>query len=427
MRNVLQLLRERGFVQQVTHEEELEKMLQSETVTAYVGFDPTADSLHLGHLLPLIALKHLQEAGHRPIVLLGGGTAMIGDPTGKTEMRKLLSQEQIAANAEAIRRQVDSLLGHDRVLVLNNADWLLPLNYVTFLREIGVHFSVNRMLTAECFRTRWERGLSFIEFNYMLLQAYDFLTLYRRYGCRLQMGGDDQWSNILAGADLIRRVEGVEAYGLTFPLLVTSSGKKMGKTEAGAVWLDANKTSPYEFYQYWRNVEDSDVGRFLALYTFLPMEEVRRLAALPGEEINEAKRVLAYEVTRLVHGKAAAEAARDASDAFFGGGRAGDGAVSPGAGAEGRAVKRLLPGVPTVEVSREELARGIPVLDLLVRAGLVSSRSEGRRLIDQRGIEVNGERVESIEREIGMDDVEAGLITLRKGKKTYRQVVVVDK
>lgn len=425
MSNVLQLLRERGFVQQVTHEEELGRLLQSEEVTAYVGFDPTADSLHLGHLLPLIALKHLQDAGHRPIVLLGGGTAMIGDPTGKTEMRKLLTREQIDANAASIRLQVERFLDLDRALVLNNADWLLPVNYVSFLREIGVHFSVNRMLTAECFRTRLERGLSFIEFNYMLLQAYDFLTLFRRYGCRLQMGGDDQWSNILAGADLIRRVEGAEAYVLTFPLLVTSSGKKMGKTEAGAVWLSPEKTSPYEFYQYWRNVEDGDVARFLSLYTFLPMDEVRRLAALPGEQINEAKRVLAYEVTRLVHGEGEAKAARAASDAFFGGGAAA-GAGNNGAG-EDAAVRQLLPGVPAIEVNRDELARGIPVLDLLVRAGLTSSRSEGRRLIDQRGIEVNGERVESIEREIGLADVEAGLITLRKGKKTYRQVVVIGR
>lgn len=425
MSNVLQLLRERGFVQQVTHEEELGRLLQSEEVTAYVGFDPTADSLHLGHLLPLIALKHLQDAGHRPIVLLGGGTAMIGDPTGKTEMRKLLTREQIDANAASIRLQVERFLDLDRALVLNNADWLLPINYVSFLREIGVHFSVNRMLTAECFRTRLERGLSFIEFNYMLLQAYDFLTLFRRYGCRLQMGGDDQWSNILAGADLIRRVEGAEAYVLTFPLLVTSSGKKMGKTEAGAVWLSPEKTSPYEFYQYWRNVEDGDVARFLSLYTFLPMDEVRRLAALPGEQINEAKRVLAYEVTRLVHGEGEAKAARAASDAFFGGGAAA-GAGNNGAGEEA-AVRQLLPGVPAIEVNRDELARGIPVLDLLVRAGLTSSRSEGRRLIDQRGIEVNGERVESIEREIGLADVEAGLITLRKGKKTYCQVVVTGR
>ncbi|MGE5481485.1 MAG: tyrosine--tRNA ligase [Bacteroidota bacterium] len=425
MSNVLQLLRERGFVQQVTHEEELGRLLQSEEVTAYVGFDPTADSLHLGHLLPLIALKHLQDAGHRPIVLLGGGTAMIGDPTGKTEMRRLLTREQIDANAASIRLQVERFLDLDRALVLNNADWLLPINYVSFLREIGVHFSVNRMLTAECFRTRLERGLSFIEFNYMLLQAYDFLTLFRRYGCRLQMGGDDQWSNILAGADLIRRVEGAEAYALTFPLLVTSSGKKMGKTEAGAVWLSPEKTSPYEFYQYWRNVEDGDVARFLSLYTFLPMDEVRRLAALPGEQINEAKRVLAYEVTRLVHGEGEAKAARAASDAFFGGGAAA-GAGNNGAGEEA-AVRQLLPGVPAIEVNRDEVARGIPVLDLLVRAGLTSSRSEGRRLIDQRGIEVNGERVESIEREIGLADVEAGLITLRKGKKTYRQVVVTGR
>ncbi|HHV54417.1 MAG TPA: tyrosine--tRNA ligase [Firmicutes bacterium] len=405
--NPFQTLVERGFVQQVTHPEEVERLLGETQVTVYVGFDPTAPSLHLGHLLPLIALKHLELAGHRPIVLLGGGTAMIGDPSGKTEMRKMLSRETIASHAESIRRQVERFLDlSGRSLLLNNADWILPLNYVAFLREIGVHFSVNRMLAAECFRTRLERGLSFIEFNYMLLQAYDFLTLYRRYGCRLQMGGDDQWSNILAGTDLIRRVEDVEAYGLTFPLLTTSSGKKMGKTEAGAVWLSPELTSPYDFYQYWRNVDDPDVGRFLALYTFLPMDEVRRLAALPGEQINEAKRVLAYEVTRLVHGEEEAKKAQAAADALFG---------REGGQAE---------AIPSVKVHPAELKAGLPILDALVRAGLASSRSEGRRLIDQRGIEINGERVESIDRLVTLADAKDGLVVLRKGKKTYRQLVL---
>ena len=282
MSNAFDVLKERGFIQQTTHEEPLRVLLGKERVTYYVGFDPTADSLHVGSVLPLMAMAHMQQAGHKPIVLLGGGTAMIGDPSGKTEMRQMLTMETITANAERFKVQIGRYLdlGTGRGMMLNNADWLLQLNYISFLREIGSQFSVNRMLTAECFKSRLEHGLSFIEFNYMLLQSYDYLELYRKYGCRLQMGGDDQWSNILYGADLVRRLESAEAYGLTFPLLTTSSGRKMGKTEAGAVWLDQDKTSPFDFYQYWRNTDDADVARFLALYTFLPTEEVRKLGAL---------------------------------------------------------------------------------------------------------------------------------------------------
>ncbi|HHY78250.1 MAG TPA: tyrosine--tRNA ligase, partial [Clostridiales bacterium] len=288
--NVFDVLKERGFIQQVTHEEELRELLGKESVTFYIGFDPTADSLHVGHLLQMIVMCYMQKAGHRPIALLGGGTTMVGDPSGRTDMRKMLSLEEIQSNAEKFKVQFEKLIDFSdgKAIMDNNANWLLELNYVKFLREIGVHFSVNRMLTAECYKNRLERGLTFIEFNYMLMQAYDFLELFRRYGCRLQMGGDDQWSNIIAGVDLIRRVEGEAAYGMTFTLLTTSDGQKMGKTQAGAVWLDPNKTSPYDFYQYWRNINDADVEKCLALLTFLPMEEVRRLGSLPGDKINEA-------------------------------------------------------------------------------------------------------------------------------------------
>ena len=407
MSSVYDVLVERGFVRQVTHEEALRELLGREQVTFYIGFDPTADSLHVGSVLPLMAMAHLQRAGHRAIALLGGGTAMIGDPTGKTEMRKMLTQETIAANAERFKEQIGRylVLDGERGILLNNAEWLLPLNYIGFLREIGVHFSVNRMLEAECFRTRMERGLTFIEFNYMLLQAYDFLVLYRRYGCRLQMGGDDQWSNILAGTDLIRRVEGAEAFGLTFPLLTTSSGRKMGKTEAGAVWLDPAKTPPYEFYQYWRNTEDADVERFLALYTFLPMEEVRRLGARRDKEINEAKKILAFEVTRLAHGEEAARRAQAAAEALF----------------EGAGDKEA---VPTTVLDPAEVGEAVAVLDLLVRTRLAPSRSEARRLIDQGGVAVDGEKVENITVTVPAEKLQGDGVIIQKGKKTFHRVKI---
>ncbi|MGQ9780237.1 MAG: tyrosine--tRNA ligase [Bacillota bacterium] len=405
MPSVYDVLVERGFVRQVTHEDALRELLEKEQVTFYIGFDPTADSLHVGSVLPLMAMAHLQRAGHRAIALLGGGTAMIGDPSGKTEMRKMLTRETIAANAERFKEQIGRylVLDGERGLLLDNSEWLLPLNYIGFLREIGVHFSVNRMLEAECFRMRMERGLSFIEFNYMLLQAYDFLVLYRRHGCRLQMGGDDQWSNILAGTDLIRRMEGAEAFGLTFPLLTTSSGRKMGKTEAGAVWLDPAKTSPYEFYQYWRNTEDADVMRFLALYTFLPMEEVRRLGSLRDRAINEAKKVLAFEATKLAHGEEAAARAQAAAEALFEG--AGDGE-----------------GIPTTVLRPEEVGEAISILDLLVRTGLAPTRSEARRLIDQGGVTVNGEKVESIAFLLPPKKLQGEGVIIRKGKKGFHRV-----
>lgn len=405
--NVFDVLKERGFIQQVTHEEELRELLGKESVTFYIGFDPTADSLHVGHLLQMIVMCYMQKAGHRPIALLGGGTTMVGDPSGRTDMRKMLSLEEIQSNAEKFKVQFEKLIDFSdgKAIMDNNANWLLELNYVKFLREIGVHFSVNRMLTAECYKNRLERGLTFIEFNYMLMQAYDFLELFRKYGCRLQMGGDDQWSNIIAGVDLIRRVEGEAAYGMTFTLLTTSDGQKMGKTQAGAVWLDPNKTSPYDFYQYWRNINDADVEKCLALLTFLPMEEVRRLGSLPGNKINEAKKVLAYEVTRLVHGEEEAQKAQNTAEALFGGGG-------------------NLDLVPTTEFEKEKLKDGINILDLVVSTGLVPSKGEGRRLINQGGLTLNDEKIDTVDFTVTLEDFKDGTLMLKKGKKTYHRVVL---
>lgn len=406
--SVIKILEERGFIKQTTHQEPLYEVLEKEKVTFYVGFDPTADSLHVGHLLPVMGMAHMQRAGHRPIAILGGGTAMIGDPSGKTDMRKMLTQETIDHNASCFKKQLSRFLDFDngRALMINNGEWLLKLNYIDFLREIGSQFSVNRMLTAECFKTRMEKGLSFIEFNYMLLQSYDFLTLFRKYGCKLQMGGDDQWSNILAGADLIRRLEGQEAYGITFPLLTTASGKKMGKTEAGAVWLDPEKTSPYEFYQYWRNTEDQDVERFLKLYTFLPMDEIRRLGALKDQEINEAKKVLAFEMTKLVHGEAEAHKAATTAAAFF-----------SGAGNQD--------DMPAIELPQTELAKGLTIVDLVVMAGLADSKSEARRLVTQGGISLGDERVNEFNRLISVSDFNEGKVLLKKGKKQFQVIKLV--
>ncbi len=398
--HVLDVLKERGFVEQTTDEEGLRDLLKG-PCTCYIGFDPTAPSFHVGSLVPIMALAHMQRAGHRPIALLGGGTAMIGDPSGKTEMRRLLTREQIEANARGLRDQLARFLDFGRgALLLNNADWLLELRYIEFLRDIGIHFSVNRMLAAEAYRQRLETGLNFIEFNYMLLQAYDFLHLFRTHGCRIQMGGNDQWGNIVAGVELIRRVEGKAAHGITFPLITTSSGAKMGKTAQGAVWLDPDRTSPYEFYQYWINTEDPDVERFLALFTFLPMEEVRELGRLRGAEIRKAKEVLAFEVTRLVHGDTEARRARDASRALFGGG--GD-----------------LRDVPFHVVPRDRLEKGIEAFVLFAEAGLAKSRGEARRLIQQGGAYVNGEPVREFNRLVSAADLRDGVVLLRAGKKKY--------
>ena len=409
MDNVFDILSERGFIQQTTHEERLRELLGKEKATFYIGFDPTADSLHVGHFLQLIAMSHMQKAGHKPIALVGGGTAMVGDPSGKTDMRRMLTREEIAANAERFKLQISRFIdfSNDRAVMVDNADWLLKLNYVDFLREIGVHFSVNRMLTAEAFKSRLEgKGLSFIEFNYMLMQSYDFLELFRNYGCVLQLGGDDQWSNIINGVDLIRRMEGKDAYGMTFTLLTTSEGKKMGKTESGAIWLDADKTPPYDFYQYWRNVQDADVKRCLALLTFLPMDEVGRLGALKDAEINEAKKVLAFEVTRLVHGQEEAQKAQTAAEALFGGSGNAD-------------------GIPGIEIAADELSRGIRLADLVTRCALAQSKSEARRAIQQGGVYINENKVSDVDAVIGTEDADNGQILVQRGKKNYCMIKVV--
>ena len=408
MANVYDVLAERGSIAQVSHPDELQQLLSDNQVTFYIGFDPTASSLHVGHFAPLVAMSIMQEYGHRPIALVGGGTTMIGDPSGRTEMRPMLTREQIQANAAKIKQQLTRFLdfGEGKAIMVDNSDWLLELKYVDMLREIGAHFSVNRMLTAECFRSRFERGLSFLEFNYMLMQSYDFLELYRRYNCRLQMGGDDQWSNILAGADLIRRKEGVPAHALTLSLLTTSTGRKMGKTEAGAVWLDPEMTSPYEFYQYFRNVADADVPQRLALLTKLPMAEVKRLSALEGYAVNEAKKTLAFEVTKMVHGEQEALQAQAAAEALF-----------TGTGNDTSAM-------PSTTIKKTEVEAGISILDILTRTGLVASKSEGRRLIDQGGICINEERINSVDTTLDLSSFLDGQMIIRKGKKVYHQVNV---
>ncbi|MGA1600058.1 MAG: tyrosine--tRNA ligase [bacterium] len=404
--SIFDTFRERGFFQQVTHPEELQQAAQSGRICAYIGFDPTADSLHVGHLIPLMGLAHLQRGGHRIIALMGGGTAMIGDPSGKTEMRKLLTEAHLEENIQGIRPQMERFFDFSGdSLLLNNSEWLRNLNYIDFLRDIGRHFSVNRMLSFETYKARLEHGLSFLEFNYQLLQAYDFLELNRRHQCVLQMGGDDQWANIISGVDLIRRVEQKPAFGWTYPLLTTASGKKMGKTEKGAVWLSAEKTSPYEYYQYWVNTEDADVERFLALFTFLPMEEVRALGALQGADLREAKQRLALETTTIVHGAEEAQKAAQAAQALFGGG---------GEGGE----------VPSTEIEREQLRQGWGVLEAFRVSGLCKSNSEARRMIQQGGLYLNQHPIEDPERLLNESDLQEGALLLRAGKKRYHRLVV---
>jgi len=408
MENVFDVLRARGFVQQVTHPDILRQRLGSERLTFYIGYDPTARSLHIGSLLTIMAMAHLQRAGHRPLVIVGGGTARIGDPSGRTEMRQMLSQDTIALNVQAMRAQLQRYLaleGDTGAIIVNNADWLAELKYIDFLRDIGRHFSVNRMLTFEAYKQRLETGLSFLEFNYQLLQAYDFLVLFQRYGCVLQIGGDDQWGNLVAGVDLIRRVTDGEAFAMTFPLLATASGQKMGKTAAGAIWLDAELTSPYEFYQFWINVDDRDVQRFLKYYTFLPLEEITRLSALQGAELRQAKEVLAFEVTKLTHGEDEAHKARDAAHALF----------------EGTGE---LTGVPETAIPQVRLTAGVSVVDLLVETGLASSKSAARRLIQQGGVSLNGSRLAQLEAVVTSADLHDGALLLRAGKKHYHRVVV---
>ena len=409
MTNVYDILQQRGYIEQST-DEGIRDLLGNESVTFYIGFDPTADSLHVGHFIQIMVMAHMQRAGHRPIALFGGGTGMIGDPSGRTDMRKMMTQETILENIAAFRKQMSRFIDFDsdipnRALMVNNGDWLLNLNYVDFIRDIGVHFSVNRMLAAECFKNRMERGLSFLEFNYMLMQSYDFLELSRRHNCKMQLGGNDQWSNIIGGVELCRRKDSRQVYGLTFKLLTNSQGKKMGKTESGALWLDANKTSPYEFYQYWRNIEDADVKNCLALLTFLPMEEVERLGSLQDAAINEAKAKLAYEVTALVHGEDEAKKAETAAKSFFGGG----------------ADASDLPGT---ELPAADLEGGLDILSLLTRCGLIKSNGEGRRLIQDGGIYLNNQRVSDHTRAVTAEDFVDGKALLRKGKKVYHQVTL---
>lgn len=407
MNNVFDVLKERGFIEQATHEEEIRELLGKEKVTFYIGFDPTADSLHVGHFIQVMVMMHMQQAGHRPIALLGGGTAMVGDPSGKTDMRKMLTMEQINTNLNAFKKQFSKFIdfSEGQAIMVNNGEWLTKLNYIDFLRDIGRHFSVNRMLSFECFKSRMEKGLSFLEFNYMIMQSYDFLVLYREHGCKLQLGGNDQWSNILGGVELVRKVDQGDAFGLTFKLLVTSEGKKMGKTEQGALWLDPEKTSPYDFYQYWRNVDDADVKNCLSLLTFLPMEEVNRLGAMEGAEINEAKKVLAYEVTKMIHGEDEAEKAKGATEALFGGGGS-------------------LDNVPSANVSSTDLKEGINFLDTLVEVGFIKSKSEGRRLVEQNGLSLNDEKIKDFNFILEEKYFSNGTAMVKKGKKDYLQLKV---
>jgi len=405
--NVFDVLKERGFIAQASDEEAIRHNLGSETITFYIGFDSTATSLHAGSLVPIMGMMHLQRAGHRPIAIVGGGTTMVGDPSGRDEMRQILTEESIRTYGKKIHAQLDKYLNFDgkSSLALDNADWLLPLNYIDFLRDIGKHFSVNRMLAAEAYKMRMEKGLSFIEFNYQLLQAYDYLVLFQKYGCTLQMGGDDQWGNILAGVDLIRRVEGVKVEAMTFPLLTTAAGAKMGKTASGAVWLDGEIFKPYDFYQYWINCDDRDAGRFLRLFTFLPLNEIRRLESLQGSELREAKQVLAYEVTKISHGHDAAEQARTSAQAAFG------------------PMKGNLIGIPSTAISHGRLKAGINPVDLLTETGLAGSRGEAKRLIKQGGVYINDERVDSPEQTVNTRDLTDQGILLRTGKKKYHRIV----
>lgn len=400
------IFRERGFIEQVTDEDMLRELLAS-PVSCYIGFDPTAKSLHVGSLLPIMSLAHMQREGHRPIVVVGGGTTLVGDPSGRDEARRVMSREEIDANAEGIKRQLSRFIDFTdgKALMVNNADWLTTLNYIEFLRDIGRHFSVNRMLAAESYRQRLESGLSFLEFNYMLLQAYDFWYLFKHYDCILQMGGNDQWGNILAGVDLTRRLEGGVIHGLTFPLITIADGQKMGKTHRGAIWLDPELTSPYEYYQYWINTDDRDIKRFLCYFTFLPMHEIEELSELGDKDIRKTKEVLAYETTKVCHGQKEAERARSAAGQLFGE-KTGDD----------------LEGVPTYSMTLEELGDGIEAYILFQNTALCTTRSQARRLISQGGAYVNGERIPSFETKIGPDYIQNNAILLRAGKKRYLRV-----
>ena len=405
--NVFDVLKERGFIEQTTHEDEIRELLANQKIKFYIGFDPTADSLHVGHFMQIIIMMYMQKFGHTPIVLVGGGTGMVGDPSGRTDMRKMMTVETVREHCRKFEKLFERFIDFsgDKAIAINNADWLMNLNYIDFLREIGSQFSVNRMLSAECFKQRLEKGLSFLEFNYMLMQAYDFLTLYRDLDCKMQFGGDDQWSNILAGVDLVRRKEQGQVFGMTFSLLTNSQGKKMGKTASGALWLDANKTSAYEFYQYWRNVEDEDVKKCLKMLTFLPIEEIEAMTCEKGENINKAKEVLAYEVTKLVHGEEVAKNTETAVKAAFSG--------------EGD-----LENLPTTVITEDEAKSGIGLIDLMKRADLISSNSEGFRLVKQGGVSIGDEKVEDGKRIITEGDFSDNSLVIKKGKKVYHRIVI---
>ena len=401
-------LQARGLLAQLTDEKEIRDLINNGKATFYIGFDPTADSLHVGHFMALCLMKRLQMAGNKPIALIGGGTAMIGDPSGRTDMRQMMTEEMIDHNCECFKKQMSRFIDFSdgKALMVNNADWLRDLNYIEVLREVGAHFSVNRMLTAECYKQRMEKGLSFLEFNYMIMQSYDFYCLYQKYGCNMQFGGDDQWSNMLGGTELIRRKLGKDAYAMTITLLLNSEGKKMGKTQKGAVWLDPNKTSPFEFYQYWRNVADADVLKCLRMLTFLPLEQIDEMDKWEGSQLNEAKEILAYELTELVHGKEEAEKAKQAAKALFAGGAMGG-------------------SVPTTEIGKDEYGDGLQIIELLEKCGLIPSRGEGRRLVQQGGVKVAGEKVGAIDFVVAPNLFENDEVMIQKGKKVFHSVKLV--
>ena len=399
-------LKARGLLAQLTDEEEIKELINAGKATFYIGFDPTADSLHVGHFMALCLMKRLQEAGNKPIALIGGATAMIGDPSGRSDMRSMMTKETIDHNVECFKKQMSRFIdfSEGKAMLVNNADWLSGLNYIELLRDVGVHFSVNRMLTAECYKQRMEKGLSFLEFNYMIMQSYDFLALYEKYGCNMQFGGDDQWSNMLGGTELIRRKLGKDAYAMTITLLLNSEGKKMGKTQKGAVWLDPNKTSPFEFYQYWRNVADADVLKCIRMLTFLPLEEIEKMDAWEGSQLNQAKEILAYELTKLVHGEEEATKAQESARALFASGVAAD--------------------MPTANLAEEDFTEGkIDVLTMLFKSGLVPSKSEARRAVEQGGVTVDGEKVTDIKTVYEASAFEGDGMVVKRGKKNFRKVV----
>lgn len=405
MNNVYDVLKERGYLKQFTDEENIKKLLSNKEVTFYIGFDPTADSLHVGHFIAMMFMAHMQKFGHRPIALIGGGTAMIGDPSGRTDMRTMMTKDTIAHNVSCIKKQMEKFIdfSEGKAILANNADWLLNLNYIEFIRDIGSCFSVNKMLGAECFKSRMEAGLSFLEFNYMLMQGYDFYVLNKKYNCKMELGGDDQWSNIIAGINLVRKKSQETVYGMTCTLLTNSEGKKMGKTAKGALWLDPEKTTPYEFYQYWRNVDDNDVEKCLSLLTFIPMDEVKRLSSLKDAEINKAKVILAYEITKMIHGEEEAEKAKSAAEALFGQGKNMD-------------------DVPKIEIPKEKI--GSSLLDILAEYGVIKTKSEGRRLIQQNGMSVDGEKIKDVHFILEENTFNDGEILVKMGKKRFQKIIL---